>query len=263
MTKKPAADVVGIAVNKDEIKTEASQKEEIKNNNTKTENLSVNVERKQFMKLTSIKDITEESVKSITASAISEFISTEILSKSEEWAKDKKSLESVIAQANSLTEKTKADFEKVQKELATVQATVDSLNKEKADREKVETFNSRMNEISAAYELDEELQSAVVEEVKAIASDEDFGKWKKKASILFKGFAKKKVLPEDKKDGGKDDDMEDKNGKVKTAKASVVDDAIDNGKKEKGDLPNSTSTEPTLKEKWAKAFDKDNFEIKL
>jgi magnesium-transporting ATPase (P-type) len=86
---------------------------------------------------------------------------------------------------------------------------------------------------------------------------------------------KAKMDKEDLKDQGVDENKEDKNGKmIKSAIASeevtsqisttqdVVEQAVDNGSKASVEIPNSASvSEPTIREKYAKAFDMSGFEI--
>ena len=228
----------------------------------------VRTERNIIMKITSIKDLTDENMKECTASAISQFISDELTKGSAQWEKEKNSLNTQLAEAQANSQKIQADHAKLQEQMKQVQATIDSLNAEKIEREKVEKFNVRMATINEAYELDDEVRAALVEDIKAIASDEDFDKWQAKAKVLLKGFAKKK---EDKKNKDKDDDYKAKEEADKVAAAAkaaaeaqaAIDNAIDNGDKSKGGLPNgSTVNAQTLKEKYASAFAKENFEIK-
>jgi hypothetical protein len=261
LTEKPAADVKGVATTLEkeedsELENKAKENTEILNNNSNFENnisqaskTIVNTERKPAMKINSIADITDENLKEATASVIAEVISTHLTSKSKEWESEKTKLESEASKAAEDYTKLKEEYEKVTKSLESVQATINALNAEKEEREKVEKFNVRMSEISEAYNLDDEVRAALVEEIKSLASDEDFTKWKKRASVLLKGFAKTKEIVKETE---------------KESTASVVDEALDKANKEKGGLPNSAETkQQTLKEKYQSAFAKEGFDIKL
>jgi len=223
--------------------------------------IDVNKGRKVIMKITSIKDITDESLKECSASAISEFISTELKKGNDEWVAEKSKLDTLLAQAKSDGQKLQEAQSKLQEELTKVQATVEALNTEKSEREKVEKFNVRMSELNEVYDLDDEVRAAIVEDIKALASDEGWAKWQTKAKALLKGFAKKK---EDKKDDKKDDKMSDKKDD-KGCKGSVsdaLDKAVDNGSLEKGGLPNgSSAASADLKEKYQAAFAMEQFVI--
>lgn len=95
----------------------------------------------------------------------------------------------------------------------------------------------------------------------------------KEKNKAAKKAAKEKADKEDLKDKSAD---EDKNSKtIKSAVASeevaqpisttqvVVEQAVDNGLKVSTEIPNSTSAaEPSVKEKYAKAFGLEGFDIK-
>jgi hypothetical protein len=272
LTEAPAAEVKGVAVDnkeskaevKEEAKSEEKPKEEVSEQNkiSHDSNSNVNKERISNMKITSIKDITDENLKQVNASAISDFISSEFVAKDKEWQAEKSKLDNQLAEAEANHKKLLDEHTKIQESLKQLQATVEQFNKEKAEREAVEKFNARMSEVTEAYELDDEVRATIVEEVKAIASDEDFGKWKKKASVLLKGFAKK--APPFGKEGEKKEGEKSEEGCKCKEKHSGACKALDNAKKEKGALPNSSSaSEPTLKEKYNGAFAKENFVIKF
>ncbi len=221
------------------------------------------------MKITSLKDITEDNLKECSASAVSEFIATELTKGSSEWEKQKTALNTQLSEAQAATEKVKASHTELETQLKTMKAQVDALASEKAEREKVEKFNVRMASVAAQYDLDDEVRLAIVEELKTIESDEAFAKWETRAKALFKAFKKKDDKKGDKKDdkAEAEDDM-DASKKAKastvtasTATASAVSDAIENGKTSAG-LPNGQSAaEPTLKEKYKEAFARENFVI--
>jgi hypothetical protein len=192
--------------------------------------------------------ITDDGLKQANAASIAEVVQQHLTLKAEEYAKEKSRWENELNTAKTASQAATASLEDFKKKFDEVQAKVAALEAEKVEKEKVEKFNARMSEIVAAYNLDDEARAAVVEDIKAIASDEDFDKYKKKASILFKGFAKTEVKKEEKKQ--------------EEAAASVVDDAIEKGKKE-GGLPNSSTSSQTktLAELAKQAFAKENYTV--
>jgi hypothetical protein len=260
---------------------------ENENKISQSDSSDVKIERNTIiaMKITSLKDITEDNVKNCTASAVSDFIASELTKGSSEWEKQKSALNTQLSEAQAASENLKKEHSKIQEELKQVQATVQSLATEKAEREKVEKFNVRMAAISSEYNLDDEVRAALVEEVKNIDTDEAFTKWQTRAKVLLKGFAKK--AEKAKADDNDDDDAEAKAkeaAKAKKAKAdmddadaakkakasdaaataSAVASAIDNGDKDKATIPNGTSAaEPSLKDKYKEAFAKENFVITM
>lgn len=248
---------------------ESLAEEQPQNIISQNDNLNVKPKGIKYMKITSIKDITDESLKECTASSISDFISTELKKGSDEWETQKNALNTQIAKAQEDSKKLQDEQSKLQEQLKQMLATVETLNAEKLEREKVEKFNARMSEINEAFELDDEVRAALVEDVKAIASDEDFEKFKAKAKVLLKGFAKKtppfgKDKKVDEKECEKEEKCkkEEKASKCKADMETVVASAVENGEVSKGGLPNTASADtPTLMEKYKSAFTKENFII--
>lgn len=267
-TEKPAAEVKGIATinNQPEVGIPqtpafAGKDEELEQDIiSQSSKNNVKEERIRDMKITSIQDITDETLQQCSASSIAEFISSELKKGSDAWLEEKNKLNTQLAKATEDAAKLQAEYEAMKKQVTEVQATVESLNKEKAEREAVEKFNGRMAALAADYDFDDEVRAAIVEEIKALSSDEDFDKWQAKAKVLLKGFAKKKEAKEEKKEEKKEEmgKKEDCNASEQETLAS----ATQNGEQEKGGLPNgSSAAEPTLKEKYATAFAMEGFEI--
>lgn len=249
---------------------------------SQSKNTNVKRERIDIMKLSSITDLNDENLKEAKASEIAQFVSEQLKKGNDTWLAEKNNLNDQLTKANTESTKIIKEHAELTATVTQLKATVESLNKEKSDREAVDKFNARMSEVNEAYELDDEVRAALVDEVKAIASDEDFDKWKKKATVLLKGFAKKKAKNDnDQDDTGKNsnqdsgakkkskaDDMDDSDSdakkKAKAAEAiAALEEQLDKAKKEAG-LPNSSDAAPkTLVEKYSQAFAKENFVIKL
>lgn len=276
-TEKPAAEVKGIATPTRPIgqdKKESVSKETNKNTDkiSQTSKSNVKIGENKVMKITSLKELTDETLKECSASVVSDFISAELKKGSDQWVTEKNQLNETLAKAQAESQRIQAEYEGVKQKLAEVQKTVETLANEKTEREKVESFNTRMNQITEAFELDEEAKAAVIEEVKAIASEEDFGKWMKRASVLLKGFAKKCKGQKKEKECCEEEEMEAKKAKAaaeaaaaaeeakkKEEAAKVAQAALDNAKEQKSGLPNSSgAATPSLMEKGKVAFAREN-----
>lgn len=236
--------------------------------NVKTERIQ------QVMKITSLQDISEASLKDVAptavASAVSEFISSELKKGSDLWEKQKGEFTNKLSTAETSVKEAKDELVKVTDNVGKLTKQVESLSAEKLAREQVELFNGRMSEISEAYELDDEARSAIVEDIKAIASDEDFKKWQAKAKILLKGYAKKAPPFAKKGEEGKEEEGEESCSKKK-AKAAEATEAekeakakeavaafVEAAKEAKGGLPNGSAATQTLREKAQIAFAREN-----
>lgn len=293
LTEKPAADVKGIAVNTDTkavlaAESSANTDDSVeKNNNAQAEIISqvaennVNEERTPIMKINSISDITDETLKQCSASVVTDFIKSELQKANDSFVADK------TAQATA-AQKLEQTAQSLAAQISEMKISLEALAKEKAEREKVDAFNSRMSEVFASYEFPDDVSKIVVEEIKGIASNEAFASWKSKADTIFKSYSKtalaaaKKAKADDEEAEAKakqeaeakaaadkkaKDEQDEKDGKKKDAKASeaiasAVEDAIENGKKDAG-LPNSSgAVAQGLKERFKTAFAEENFVIK-
>jgi len=307
LTEKPAAEVKGVAIKEeknDETKQNQPEKlpeqvqkafEENQNQETISESkeifsqdtkINVKLEREYNMKITSIADITDENLKQCSASAIAEFVSSELKKASESFSKEQ-------AQKEDMHKKLQEQHDNLNNTVAQMKATMDALSKEKQDREAVDTFNARMNDTCAKYDFPHDVAKVVADDLKSCADEAAYANWQAKADTLFRPYLKKaKAEDMEASAAKKDEAKEEKTEKVdskqeekeeakasevvqepakeqtkeetKEAIASVVEEALDNAKEETASLPNSSSaTAPGLKEKFKQAFAEENFVIKL
>ena len=114
---------------------------------------SSNVKTEKNMKISSLQDISEASLKDVpavsVASAVSDFISSELKKGSDQWEAQKNELQNKMALAEAQVKESKEKYDSMASETATIKSQLDALNKEKADREQVDIFNGRMSEVCA------------------------------------------------------------------------------------------------------------------
>jgi len=183
--------------------------------------------------------------------------------------------------------KLQDQHESLTKSVAEMKATMDSLSKEKQDREAMDTFNARMGDACAKYDFPQDVAKIVADDLKSCADDDMYAAFQVKADTLFRPYLKK-AKAEDMTEAAatvKNDVQEEKTEKVenkqeekqeakaseevfkedkKEAIATVVENALDNAKEETAGLPNSSSASaPGLKAKYQSAFAEENFVIKL
>jgi hypothetical protein len=280
LTEKPAADVVGVAINKTETNASISEV----NASSSEENIShlnknnVNQERITIMKITSIQDITDENLKQCTASAVTEFIASEIKKASEVYATEK-------AEKEDMHKKLQSQHEELSKSVAQMQDVIAALNKEKEERVAMDTFNARMGEVCGKYDLPHDVAKVVAEDVKSCANEDMYATWQSKAEALLRPYLKKAKAEdmeveasastennsetkvektEESKASVEQSKEEIKEEKKEEAIANVVEEVLDNAKEEKAGVPNTSSASaPGLKERFQAAFAEENFVIKL
>lgn len=218
------------------------------------------IENKTIMKITNISEITDDKLKEMKASAITDFISSELKVLNDKYVAEQ-------AEKTSLTEKNKAlasEVEQTKGEMKKIQDQLNTLLAAAAEREKQDLFNQRMAKFDTEYDLTDEDRTALASQIKDV-SNEAFTKIEKDFGVLL--AAKKKSA----KGKGKEMPMDDKS---KECKASVenpekkieaaVTTAIDNSTPEPNKVPNTVTTAPkTMKEKYANAFSKEKFKIKV
>jgi len=175
---------------------------------------------------------------------ITQFIADELKKASDVYVAEK------TQQANA-NQTLQATTETLSKTVQEMQASLENLTKEKEARAKVDAFNSRMTEVSASYDLPEDVAKIVVDDLKGLTSDEAFAAWKTKAVTLFKPYSKesvaaakaakckaedeaeaKKALPFEKKGDKKDDAEPDKDGDDEKGKKDEKKDGKKDDKKE-------------------------------
>jgi len=210
LTEKPAADVLGVATivkqNQDNlpmvgalsesvgeiplIKVTATENSvinisaESKNNFAQAEKVCVKEEGlKTNMKLNSISDLNDETLKQCTASVITQFISDEIKKGSEQFVKASTEEKNQVAELSKKNNDILASFTDLQK-------TVANLQKERDERQGIDLFNFRMNELHASYDLPADVAAVVASDVKALTSDDSYASYKTKAAIMLKPFGK-------------------------------------------------------------------------
>lgn len=221
-------------------------------------NVKSNIQQK-IMPITKLSEITDDNLKQASAADIATVINNELTEKGKVWTTERQKLDEQIALAKKAQETAEATAATNAAELKKVQATVEELNKKAQEREAVEQFNVRMSKVNEVYTLDDEARAAIVEEIKAISTEEAFAKWEKKAAVLLKGYAKTKppVTTTDDKDKDKD-----KTDKAKQAKAAAeLDEVIAKAQKDKALLVANASTVelPSLVEKYKDAFKPTDF----
>jgi hypothetical protein len=301
LTLNPAADVQGVAVQTEgpvELKINENQSSEeqkieelplednaSENNISQESTLDVKKER-IYMKITKIEDITDTLLKEATASSVVDFIADEIKKASDKFLAEKSEKENELKAANEKAAVLASEQEVVKKQLEELTQKLASLEAEKVAKAQEEAFSMRMADLDNEYDLNDEDRKVLASDIKDL-TEEGFSAYKNKMSVLMKEknkaakkaaqekMSKKDVkqdLEEDVKDKGVDESKEDKTGKMVKASVEstseisttqeVVEQAVDNGSKASVEIPNSAPVaEPTIREKYAKAFDLSGFEI--
>lgn len=251
-------------------KTEGSLKTGVNNEDNKNNN-SIKI-----MKINKISDITDESLKTMTANVIHDFLVESIKEGSKEYVEEKNKIEKTLSEVKANAEKEKAEKEENIKKLKEVTEKLNKIEAEIAEKKQQEAFNIRMEALDKEYDLSNEENKefrAIIAKKIANLSDEDYKKFEEEAKVLYKEKSVaykneiKKKLEEAEAAKKAKEEKELKESKAsteedKTNKEKVIDNAIDNANGTDGKIANAASAAPkNMKEKYAKAFADDQFEF--
>lgn len=228
------------------------QKINISENNSSLSEKPVVKKISKIMKLTCVEDITDESLKELKASEISQFINTELSKLNEKHLADLKAKEDAEKQAKASADQLAKDVQESKAQLVKVSEALTKMQIAEEAKAKDELFNQRMAAWDADYDLEAEDRSAIATQIQDM-DETAYAAFQKNTSVFLKN----------KKKGAKAS-----KGKEACATASdmstIVEGAIDKSVKDKSEVPATISTEPkTLKEKYAKAFAPDQFTVKI
>lgn len=148
----------------------------------------------EIMKITSLKDITDEALasKTIVASSIVDFVNSELETFSVKWDAEKQSKDQAIkANEEKANELAKLN-EQLQKDLEVVKANLKKVEDEIAAKARQETFNARMSSFDSVYELTDEDRKVIASQIKDITEDA-FADYEKNLAILLKAKNKEAI----------------------------------------------------------------------
>ena len=252
LTETPAADVKGIATHKSEASVEI-----VEENISKINNLNVNKDNdNKVMNITSIKDITDESLKQATASQISDLIEQELKVASEKYASEKASFEQSLKSANEKYDTLAAGQDVLQKEISALKTSLQASEAEKQAIVANEKFNERMSAFDSEYDLDDDTRQVLASDIAGL-DDDSFAAYKNKMAVFMK--TKKKG---DKEKTSEKTDKEEDSKESKASASEVIDQAAANGEKKAAVIPaTSTASDDSLFNKYKQAFDYDGFVV--
>ena len=281
LTETPAADVKGVATksslkeeeNEDlsslassmtlKIKEEEAQTSEASEEKlSQNENNDVNQNTQEgniIMKITHLNDITDESLKTISASAVADFIQEELKVASEKYNEEKSKVETELAQAKEDFENISSKSEEIKQELDSVKSALKALEEEKALKAKEDNFNQRMAFMDDTYELTDEDRKVIASQIGDL-DEEGFESYQKNMEVLLS--AKNKKILEEKTET----EVEEAVASTEETPEEVVEQAVEQAVEETEAIPvSATASDPSdsVYDKYKKAFDIDNFEIKI
>jgi len=210
------------------------------------------------MKIESIKDITDETLKQLSASAVSDYIESELKEASERFSAEKQKVEASLKEAQEKIESVSAEFDKVKAELESVTEKLSGLEAEKTKKEAEELFNQRMASLDESFVLQDDDRKVLAEQVKNL-DEEGWESFSSRINVLLRDKSREVLAKKEAEE--KETSQEDTTEESK-ASDDIVDEAIDRGEKDSEVVPASTeASEPSTYDKYKSAFNVDQFEI--
>ena len=314
LTESPAADVEGIVVNKegDDLKisdqkegdathSDSDVQENLNNKESVSHQLKTDVNENKdstIMEIKNIKDITDESLKEVSASAISDFIESELEKASEQYTAEKREVEDALSAAQKDLDGQKVEHEKMKEELESAKSAIEQMEAEQAERHKQEQFKERITSLDEKYDLTEDEREVIASDIQDL-DENGYAEYSKKMSVLLSNKEKREEAeasvsseeagapagcPEcytfmqelnkapnreefEKLIAGwktKSKASEDEVEAAEENTEEVVDEAIEKAELETEDVPvTSEASEPTVFDKYKEAFTVEGFDIKL
>ena len=273
LTESPAADVKGVltenGVTEQKTLAEESLEEETISQNT---NKTVKTNKVEAMKIENLKDITEESLQTLTASAIHEFIQESLKKASEEYSSQKTEQEESLNDAREKHETLSKEHDSLKTKLEDVVAQLEKLEAEKAEKEKLEAFNQRMASFDERFNLNDEDRKVLASQIKDL-DEEQFTDFDKSVSVLLSSKARSDEDEAPAVEAAPAETVADAPAETPTEEPApaevsasvvqeVVEQAVDNAKDEIVNIPTSApAEEPSVMERYGKAFAMDQFDI--
>ena len=273
LTENPAADVKGVLTEngiteEKALAEESLEKETISQNTNKT----VKTKKVEAMKIENLKDITDESLQTLTASAIHEFIQESLKKASEEYSSQKTDQEESLNDAREKHETLSKEHDTLKTQLEDVVAQLGKLEAEKAEKEKLEAFNQRMASFDERFNLNDEDRKVLASQIKDL-DEEQFTDFDKSVSVLLSSKARseedeapaEEAAPAEASVQATEETLAPEPTPEEVSASvvqEVVEQAVDNAKDEIVNIPASApAEEPSVMERYGKAFAMDQFDV--
>lgn len=259
LTETPAADVKGVAT-KDTVKAEEENFAEVEETSQKQQNIVINQNEDIAMKIESIKDITDESLKQLSASAVSDYIESELKEASERFSAEKHAAEKALNEAQEKLESVSTDSDNIKAELDSVREELSSLKAEKEQRQAEELFNQRMASLDESYVLEDEDRKVLASQIKEL-DEEGWESFSSNVKVLLRDKSREVLA---KKEEEKVEEVVETTNASEETSENIVEDALDRGEATAEVVPASTeASELSTYDKFKDAFSVEQFDIKF
>ena len=268
LTETPAAEVKGVATEED--KKEGSPDNHQKSKSSKQETNKASEEKTMKTTIENVNDINDSSLSELSASTITDFIKSELEKAADQYQEEMTEKEEALKAATEKSETLQAEHDQLTDELTKVKDALGELEKANAEREAEEKFNQRMSLLDEEYELTDQDREVIASDIKDM-DEEAFTNYQSKISVLLSSknkaaIAKAQAEAEEAKASEEKKEQEavatELPEETQAAVQEVVEEVLENAETEQDEVPvSSEAEEPTIYDKYAKAFGLDQVEI--
>jgi hypothetical protein len=188
----------------------------------------------KIMRITSLDQINQDSMKELQASAVRDYLSEQIQEASDKYVADKEAAAQSLEIAKTQFESITTEFEAAKAEVTKLTTEKEALEADKAEAVKSEQFNERMASLDSEYELSDDVRKVLAKQLKDVDDDEAFKSWQEGMAVFMTPFVKKAetVTTEE------------------VVASETVEAALENGEAQKVEISN-TSAASASTDKWA------------
>ncbi len=252
LTTTPAADVSGIL-------TENKALEDYSSLNEKNDVLT-NI---RDMKIETLKDINDESMKELAASSVTDFIQSELEKASEQYKLEAAKAEETLKSVKEKAETLEKEYASVCEKMSLIANELSEIKKVQAEKEAEDLFNKRMSLMDEDYNLSDEDRQILSSEIKSM-DEEAFSAFQKKMEVLLKEKNKSVIASKEKeKQESLPPQQSLSSQESKEEALEIIDDALHNAKISANEVPVSSEPEQSLFSKYANAFSYDQFDFSV
>ena len=295
-TTNPAADVEGVYVEDGESEEEHESdaavqitSENLNKNNKKishSEKINVNQKNESiFMDsdiITQIEDILSKKLEKTQFSEealanVAQVINDAIMRKDEEYKAEREAREQAETEATQAAEaqaaQLQSDMEQLKEELAASREELNALKEEKAVAEAQDRFNVRMGSVDQEFALTDEDRQVIANELKSLdQTEESFASYQEKLRVLWQHKAKAFLEEAEKKVQERIEEevtrrLEQLNQSQASEETPEVEEVLDAVEAQDEEVINNNAEaaqeEPSLRDKFEKAFSRENLTINI
>ena len=228
--------------------------------NTKHNEINMKEETNNNLIISSVEDLTDENLKQVCATDVRALLEEEIKKANEKFSEEKLEKENALAEIEAAKQELEAKFAELISNFEKSQAELSELKTQIANREMDDVFQARISSIDEEFSLTDEESAVIAEQIKEL-DEEAFDKWYKAFNIFAKRKSKSEEVEVNKTVSAEQEVVEVAASVEENSAEEVAEAEIEKAEAAESEIPNGTSQEETLRDRFAKAFNSNTIKI--